>query len=73
MLTMSTPPSAFFTSQVQPEPKLPTALAWKAFLNSSSDPHLALMASPGRRRCTAAARLHAAPEEGVVGDLGALL
>jgi hypothetical protein len=35
----------FLTSQVQPEPKLPTAEAWKAFLNSSKLPHLALMAS----------------------------
>ena len=45
MFTMSTEPSAFFTSQVQPEPKLPTADAWKAFLKSSKEPHLALMAS----------------------------
>ena len=45
MLTMSTEPSAFFTSQVQPEPKLPTAEVWKAFLNSSNEPHLALIAS----------------------------
>jgi hypothetical protein len=35
MLTMSTEPSAFLTSQVQPEPKLPTAEAWKASLNSA--------------------------------------
>src|SRR5574343_2046259 len=45
MLTMSTEPSSFFTSQVQPEPKLPTAEVWKAFLNSSREPHFLLMAS----------------------------
>ncbi len=45
MLTMSTEPSAFLTSQVQAEPKLPTAEAWKAFLKSSKEPHLALIAS----------------------------
>ena len=42
---MSTEPSAFLTSQVQPEPKLPTAEVWKAVLKASSEPHLALMAS----------------------------
>ena len=35
VLTMSTEPSAFFTSQVQPEPKLPTALLVKASLKAS--------------------------------------
>ena len=54
MLTMSSEPSAFFTSQVQPEPKLPTAEVWKAFLNSSKRPHFLLIASasapPVRRR-----------------------
>jgi hypothetical protein len=42
---MSTEPSAFLTSQVQPEPKLPTAEAWKALANSANDPHLASMAA----------------------------
>src|SRR5690606_35710755 len=45
MLTMSTEPSAFFTSQVQAEPKLPTAEAANAFLKSSKEPDSALMAS----------------------------
>jgi hypothetical protein len=35
VLTMSTLPSAFFTSQVQPEPKLPTALLTKASLKAA--------------------------------------
>jgi hypothetical protein len=45
VLTMSTPPSAVFTSQVQPEPKLVAADWLKASLNSSKEPNLALMAS----------------------------
>jgi hypothetical protein len=45
MLTISTEPSAFLTSQVQPEPKLPTAEAWKALLNSANEPHLASIAA----------------------------
>src|SRR5690606_1469515 len=45
VLTMSTEPSDFLTSQVQPEPKLPTALAEKASLNLSKLPHFLLMAS----------------------------
>src|SRR5512135_3000614 len=45
VLTMSTLPAAFFTSQVQPEPKLPTALLTKASLKASKLPHLAVMAS----------------------------
>jgi hypothetical protein len=45
MLTMSSEPSAFLTSQVQPEPKLPTAEAWKALANSANDPHLASIAA----------------------------
>src|SRR5574343_1868491 len=45
MLTMSTVPSAFLTSQVQPEPKLPTAEVRKAVLKASSEPHLASMAA----------------------------
>src|SRR3990167_694760 len=45
VLTMSTEPSAFFTSQVQPEPKLPTALLVKASLKAAKLPHLALMAA----------------------------
>ena len=74
MLTMSTEPSAFLTSQVQPEPKLPTAEAWKAFLKSSKEPHLALMASASAPVGAAAAvRLHAVPEEGVVPDLGGVV
>src|SRR5690348_10444194 len=43
---MSSEPSAFFTSQVQPEPKLPTAAFVNASLNASKEPHLALIASP---------------------------
>src|SRR5690606_34189110 len=39
VLTMSTEPSGFFTSQVQPEPKLPTAAVWNCFLNSSNELH----------------------------------
>src|SRR5690606_10712374 len=35
----------FFTSQVQPEPKLPMAELVKASLNLSKEPHLALIAS----------------------------
>jgi hypothetical protein len=35
VLTMSTLPSAFLTSQVQPEPKLPTALLTKASLKAA--------------------------------------
>ena len=46
MLTMSTVPSLFFTSQVQPDPKLPTALFEKASLKLAVLPHFFLMASP---------------------------
>src|SRR5687768_5183545 len=42
---MSTEPSAFFTSQVQPEPKLPMADLLNSSLNLSNEPHLALIAS----------------------------
>jgi hypothetical protein len=42
---MSTVPSAFFTNQVQPEPKLPTALLTKASRKAAWLPHLALMAA----------------------------
>jgi hypothetical protein len=74
MLTMSTEPSAFLTSQVQPEPKLPTAEVWKAVLKASSEPHLALMASArAPLRSAAAVRLQAVPEEGVVPDLGGVV
>jgi hypothetical protein len=52
---------------------LPTAEAWKAFLNSSKEPHLALMASARAPVGAAAVRLHAAPEEGVVPDLGGVV
>ncbi|MNN88748.1 hypothetical protein D3C81_2064730 [compost metagenome] len=45
VLTMSTEPSAFLTSQVQPEPKLPAADLLNASLKASKLPHLALMAS----------------------------
>src|SRR5271169_3344801 len=45
MLTMSTEPSTFFTSQVQPDPKLPTAEVWNAFLKSSKLPHFLAIAS----------------------------
>src|SRR3989338_2268501 len=45
VLTMSTLPSAFFTSQVQPEPKLPTALLAKASLKASKLPHFLSMAA----------------------------
>ena len=45
VFTMSSEPSAFLTSQVQPEPKLPTAEVLNAFLNSSKLPHLASMAA----------------------------
>src|SRR5690606_10048791 len=45
VLTMSTEPSVFCTSQVQPEPKLPSADLLNSSLNLSNEPHLALMAS----------------------------
>ncbi len=45
VLTMSTVPSGFFTSQVQPEPKLPAPDLLKASLNWAKEPNLALMAS----------------------------
>jgi len=45
VFTMSTLPSGFFTSHVQPEPKLPTADFWNASLKAPNEPHLALMAS----------------------------
>jgi len=45
VLTISRLPSAFLTSQVQPEPKLPAADLLKASLKASTLPHLALMAS----------------------------
>ena len=45
VLTISTPPAAFFTSQVQPEPKLPTALAVNFSLNAANEPNAALMAA----------------------------
>src|SRR5512147_2327643 len=39
VLTRSTVPSGFFTSQVQPEPKLPTALLANASLKAANEPH----------------------------------
>src|SRR5690606_27502261 len=45
VLTMSTEPSGFFTSQVQPEPKLPTAALLNSSLNFSKEPHFLLIAS----------------------------
>ena len=41
VLTISSAPSAFLTSQVQPEPKLPTALAVNFSLNASNEPKVA--------------------------------
>src|SRR5512137_1347780 len=42
---MSTVPSGFFTSQVQPEPKLPTALLVNASLKAANEPHFAAIAA----------------------------
>jgi hypothetical protein len=70
---MSTEPSAFFTSQVQPEPKLPTALFVKASLKAAWLPHLALIAAASAPCGSPACRLHAVPEEAVVPDLGGVV
>jgi hypothetical protein len=70
VLTMSTDPSAFLTSQVQPEPKLPTADLVKASLKASKEPHLASMAAASAPRgWPPPAGLQAVPVEGVVPDL----
>ena len=45
VLKISMDPSAFFTSQVQPEPKLVTADWVNCFLSSSNEPNVALMVS----------------------------
>ena len=45
MLTMSTVPSGFLTSQVQPDPKLPTAVACNFTLKSANEPNAFLMAA----------------------------
>src|SRR5690606_28322495 len=45
VFTMSTEPSLFFTSHVQPEPKLPTALLLKASRKASNELHFFVMAS----------------------------
>jgi hypothetical protein len=58
---ISTLPSAFFTSQVQPEPKLPAAEAANFSLNASNEPNAALMAS-------ASAPLGAPPPAGYYQD-----
>ena len=42
--TMSRVPSAFFTSQDQPEPKKETVLLEKSSMKASTEPHLASMA-----------------------------
>src|SRR5688500_3288322 len=45
VLTTSTLPSPFFTSQVQPAPTLPTAPLLNASLKASNEPHFDLIAS----------------------------
>src|SRR3546814_14404836 len=45
VLTISSEPSVFFTSQVQPEPKLPAADLLNASLNAATLDHLALIAA----------------------------
>jgi hypothetical protein len=45
VLMTSSEPSGFLTSQVQPEPKLPTANLANASLNAAKVPHLLLMAA----------------------------
>ena len=55
ILMMSTEPSAFFTSQVQPEPKLPTADAWKPSEFVETGPISCRWLPPGSAgRCAAA-------------------
>src|SRR5579863_5311631 len=43
--TISTVPSVFFTSHVQPEPNVPVATFANSSLNLSNEPYLALIAS----------------------------
>src|SRR5690606_15198252 len=45
VLTTSSDPSGFFTSQVHPEPKFVAALFEKVSRNASNEPHLREMAS----------------------------
>jgi len=45
VFTIATLPSAFLTSQVQPDPKLLIAELVNCSLNASKDPNAALMAS----------------------------
>jgi hypothetical protein len=71
VLTMSTVPSAFLTSHVQPEPKLPTADLTKASLKVAYEPNLALMAAASAP--LGSPPLHAIPEKGVVPDLGRIV
>ena len=42
---MANEPSAFFTNQVQPEPKFFAAASLNCFLNSSKEPNALLIAS----------------------------
>ena len=44
VFTISNAPDAFLTNQVQPEPKLPAALAVNFALNSSKEPKAASIA-----------------------------